>query len=80
MPRERSSQMLFIAESATPCNVFDSVVGLLEGPPRGVDTNAFHSAGGCALACLSVAASEIAGTHSGTLRETFYAQVRCQIL
>ena len=80
VPRERSSQMLFIAESATPRNVVDPVVGLLEGPPRSVDTNAFNSAGGCPLACLSVAASEITGTHSCTLREPFYAQVRCQIL
>jgi hypothetical protein len=49
VPRERSSQMLFIAESATPRNVVDSVVGLLEGPPCGVDPNIFNCLAGVRL-------------------------------
>ena len=73
MPYERTPHVLFIAESTTPCDLFDSVTGFLKGAPRGVDPDGFHRASRSAFARIGVAAREVAGTHAGTLSEGMLA-------
>jgi predicted GNAT superfamily acetyltransferase len=80
VPDERTPHVLFIAESTTPCDLFDSVAGFLKGAPRGVDPDGFHRASRGAFARLGVAACEVAGTHAGTLSEAFHAKIGGQIL
>jgi hypothetical protein len=79
MPREHTTQLLFAAEATPSRDVLDSVAGFLEGPACRVDTYAFNGAGRCPLACLSVAAGEIAGTHADAVREALDTQVGGQM-
>ena len=80
MSRERTAQLLFVAESASSSDRIDSVVGLFERAPGGVDPEALHRSRRGPLADLSVAAGEIAGAHAGTLRETLDSKVLGQVL
>jgi hypothetical protein len=80
MPREHTTPLLFTTEATSSADVLDSAVGFLEGPPCRVDTNAFNRAGRSPLACLGVAAGEIAGTHSDAFREALDTQIGGQML
>jgi hypothetical protein len=72
--------VFFAGESAAPRDILDSVVGLLESTPCGINANAFNCSRWTAFARLSVAAGEITGTHAGALCETFHAKVGGQVL
>src|SRR5262249_2019067 len=73
MSRKHTTQLFFAVEAAAPCNVVDSVVRLFEGPACRLDANAFNGTGRCALACVGIAAGEIAGTHPDPLRQMLHA-------
>src|SRR5262245_45054228 len=73
-------QVFFAGESAAPRDVLNSVVGLLESASCGIDANAFNRSRRTALARLSVATGEIAGTHAGPLGETFDAKIGGRVL
>jgi len=79
MSCKRRAQVFFAGESATPRDLLDSVVGLLERTSCGIDAHAFNRSGWTLFARLSVAAGEISGTHAGALCEAFNTKIGGQV-
>src|SRR5215831_8633933 len=80
MPCKCRPQVFLPGESATPRDVLNSIVGLLERTSCGIDANAFNRSRWTSLARFSVAAGEIARTHTCALCETFDAKIGGQVL